>query len=533
MDAASSDADTRYFAVRQCDGVLDKPAIFFDKNDMLRVLVSNTNKQGATSSSSLPQYQEFTRMVEAMQYIYSDTDGSPGKEPPAAAKRSSKEMSTSGTSASAATPTAAKKQKKTRASTSSDHLAKAPPKTSDTALSEEEAAKEEEEWLAMFLQLETRGQQGKDVEYVSYLENPDLSMWLRKQLNLYRAIKHGKAVQGVNPVKMSQRFLKLQEIGYNFETHKKNPTFEEMAHMWHDYYQKHGSDPTAENPLNKWVNRVRKWYIKFQNGEKTRMKQEDIDLLTKMNFRFTTEMGSKLMGKSRPSWDQRFEELLEYKRQNGNCAVPIKYGGPGGLGPWVLMQRKWYRDLQKDPSERTKNQQRSFLTDEKIEKLKSIGFSFSMIKDTSEVPWHERFQQLVEYKEAHGGSINVSNKVPGLGPWMFEQKKLYREDKLSDFHKKQLESIGFGRPVEPPPKVDHWYENYHTLVQYKKYNGTTSVERSKAPALYAWCCHQRIAYHKLKKGETKGSSLTDGKIAVLNDIGFDWEDEPQGSHASV
>ena len=548
----------RYLAVRRCDGLLSAPAIFFDKHDLFRFM-------GGEAAAQQAEYQEFPRVVDAMQYLYNPSSSSssssssissssnhqhPGQGHSHAQAQSTAPDASSSSSSSLKRSTAtaassASKRPKTGGS-SSTHVAaisqqqrqQQPQQPQQPQQQQDAAAREEQEWRSMFLQLEARARQGKDVEYVSYLEHPALSVWLRQQLNLYRAIKNGKDISSsttVNPVQLSQRFLKLQQVGYHLDTHKRNPSFEEKAREWYDYYQAHGSDPTAENPLNKWVNRVRTWYVKHQNGEPTRMKPEHIELLKSLGFRFTTDRGSKLMGKSRPTWEQRFQQLLDYKQEHGNCFVPVKYGGTGGLGAWVVMQRKWYKDYMNNAGNSNNKQRRTFLNPEKIEKLRNAGFCFSMVTDTTETPWHERFEQLVQYQQAHNNTTNVPNKVPGLGPWVAEQKRLLKEGKLSEFHRMQLASIGMvphahsstttrtpkPKPPPPPTKPAPWYETYYRLKEYQQLHGTTCVEKSQSPQLYAWTCRQRMEYQKKKQN---GSfTLTDGQVAILNDLNFDWD----------
>jgi biopolymer transport protein ExbB/TolQ len=41
-------------------------------------------------------------------------------------------------------------------------------------------------------------------------------------------------------------------------------------------------------------------------------------------------------------WNERFNELQEYKRQHGNCRVPRKYSNT--LHHWVDQQRKYFRE---------------------------------------------------------------------------------------------------------------------------------------------------------------------------------------------
>ena len=59
-------------------------------------------------------------------------------------------------------------------------------------------------------------------------------------------------------------------------------------------------------------------------------------------------------------WNQRFEELKDYKKQFGHCNVPWKYKANPQLGTWVAHQRS-----------RTSNERRRA-------KLESIGFEWSV-----------------------------------------------------------------------------------------------------------------------------------------------------------
>jgi len=67
----------------------------------------------------------------------------------------------------------------------------------------------------------------------------------------------------------------------------------------------------------------------------------------------------------RRPWDYRFQQLVAYKEENGHCIVPQI---TPELGVWVKTQRSDYRKFT--------NGQKSGLTEERIERLKSIGFVF-------------------------------------------------------------------------------------------------------------------------------------------------------------
>ena len=71
-------------------------------------------------------------------------------------------------------------------------------------------------------------------------------------------------------------------------------------------------------------------------------------------------------------WDTKFNELVAYKdAHGGSCNVPTKgYAENPQLGRWVDTQRKQYKKFQQDPST-------SHMTQERIERLESIGFEWN------------------------------------------------------------------------------------------------------------------------------------------------------------
>ena len=42
-------------------------------------------------------------------------------------------------------------------------------------------------------------------------------------------------------------------------------------------------------------------------------------------------------------WELRYQELVEYKKQYGNCLVPARYKENQSLGQWVASQRMRYK----------------------------------------------------------------------------------------------------------------------------------------------------------------------------------------------
>lgn len=74
--------------------------------------------------------------------------------------------------------------------------------------------------------------------------------------------------------------------------------------------------------------------------------------------------------RNRPEWEQRFQELMEYKAIHGDCKVPQHYKDNKALGKWVAKQREQYKLKKKG--------QHSFLTPDRQEKLEQEGFLWSL-----------------------------------------------------------------------------------------------------------------------------------------------------------
>jgi hypothetical protein len=68
------------------------------------------------------------------------------------------------------------------------------------------------------------------------------------------------------------------------------------------------------------------------------------------------------------SWKTRYNELVEYKRDFGDCNVSSRYKPNPQLGTWV----RWQRNQFKNKS----------LSKERIRKLNEIGFAWEILKDT-------------------------------------------------------------------------------------------------------------------------------------------------------
>ena len=124
-------------------------------------------------------------------------------------------------------------------------------------------------------------------------------------------------------------------------------------------------------------------------------------------------------------WNACFNELLKYKAEHGDCDFPTRQGK---LGTWVCTQRSayWADSLAQD----------------RIDRLNSIGFKWSLGQTGPTVPWKSRFHELVQYKAMHG-ECDVPVKQGRLGLWVHRQRTNYRKNKLSQDRVDCLNDIGF------------------------------------------------------------------------------------------
>ena len=147
--------------------------------------------------------------------------------------------------------------------------------------------------------------------------------------------------------------------------------------------------------------------------------------------------------------------------------VVKRYAENPQLGRWVGYQRAQYKKFQQDPST-------SEMTQERIERLESIAFQWGV---TFSAEWDTKFNELVAYKDTHGGSCNVPRRYaenPQLGSWVSTQRKQYNKFQqdpstfsMSTFSMTQgrierLESIGFewnGRSLKTNACLSEEYDD--------------------------------------------------------------------------
>ncbi|KAL7527195.1 hypothetical protein ACHAWF_002073 [Thalassiosira exigua] len=126
-------------------------------------------------------------------------------------------------------------------------------------------------------------------------------------------------------------------------------------------------------------------------------------------------------------WEEHFERLEAYSKNNGGDANILWDGknGDNGLWEWVKEQRQAY-------GRRTNKKISRPLSDERMARLEAIGLDLS----EKAIPrWDKMYADLVDYKEKHGDCyVPYHYKSEGhgnLGVWVCSQKVTKREGQMS------------------------------------------------------------------------------------------------------
>ena len=337
---------------------------------------------------------------------------------------------------------------------------------------------QEEAWEEMFQQLkEYKEAHGGDCNVPSrYKEDPKLGIWVDTQRGLRKKCK-------LEP----ERELLLAELGFVWEPHEE--AWKEMFLQLKEYKKAHGGDCNVpqtykENPpLGIWV--------RTQRGLRKKCKLEPERERQLMELGLVWEPQEE-------AWEEMFQQLKEYKEAHGgDCNVPSRYKEDPKLGIWVDTQRVLRKKCKLEP--------------ERERQLMELG----LVWEPQEEAWEEMFQQLKEYKEAHGGDCNVPSRYkedPKLGIWVLTQRGLRKKCKLEPERERLLAELGFIWGANE----ESWEMMYLQLKEYQEVHGDCDVPRQYKPnpPLGSWVYIQR-------RSKAKGK-MDPNRQRRLAELGFSW-----------
>ena len=131
--------------------------------------------------------------------------------------------------------------------------------------------------------------------------------------------------------------------------------------------------------------------------------------------------------------------------------------------------------------------------------------------------WWMRFEELEEYKEAHG-DCNVPKgwiENPKLGNWVHKQRERYKEGKMDPEREYWLTTLGFTWGEHREVNIS-WEEMFRNLEAYKEAHGDCNVPRYwiENPKLATWVNTQRSLHREDK--------MVPEREYWLTTLGFTW-----------
>ena len=235
------------------------------------------------------------------------------------------------------------------------------------------------------------------------------------------------------------------------------------------------------------------------------------------------------MGKYDVLWEDRFEELKDYRKKYGNCLVPQNYQDNKPLGRWVDTQRYQSKKFQKG--------EYSTMTKERIAKLKSIDFVWEVSNDgtglSNDELWEMRFNKLKDYRKKYGNCLvpqkhQNNKKLANWVHWQRSEYKMLQKGEHSQMTKERiakLKSIDFvwkAPSGQFTANDELWEHRFEELKDYRKKYGNCNVPKiyQDNKQLGTWVYTQRKHFKKFQNGEH--SHITKERRSKLDSIGFVW-----------
>jgi glycerol-3-phosphate cytidylyltransferase-like family protein len=224
-------------------------------------------------------------------------------------------------------------------------------------------------------------------------------------------------------------------------------------------------------------------------------------------------------------WDENFRNLRAFFQTSGQSDMR-SLPKDKRLRMWVSRQKLEYKKKCKG--------QPTMMTDERVELLKSIGFSFDAIRERS---WDKVYQKLCDHVQRNGGVFPYESEdgdaldAEGrrLSMWCQHQRVNYsfyrsmgesrRSTLMTEERIAKLDAINFSWSL----RDSFWDDKYEELKAYRRHHGDCLVPAAYVAnmSLSKWVERQRTAYALLKEGKT--TRMTQHRLALLNELDFVWD----------
>lgn len=283
------------------------------------------------------------------------------------------------------------------------------------------------------------------------------------------------------PLRKNKKRLEKEPKFDNWETaYKKLLIFKEQEPLkWPSQY-----GDSLENSLYFFCLKQRKL---FKQGK---LSQEYVERLEDINFPFD---------KTRKTWVQNFESLVEFRKLNPNrWPVRKESKKEEKLYYFCYHQRKNYKEEN--------------LSNKQINQLKSIGFDFIKNTNSSRKSWEEHFKSLSKFRKNNPNrwpSSSNNDAETKLYHFCYQNNQKFKENKLSINKIELLESLEF--EFTNRNNILTWEEHFENLNKFvKEYKHLPRNNQNNT--LYIFCL-------KIRR-EFNDNLLTEKQIQQLNTISF-------------
>lgn len=265
----------------------------------------------------------------------------------------------------------------------------------------------------------------------------------------------------------SFQLLNSIEIQWNSNNDNWNKQFEEAKL----FYQKNGHlNISKVSPLYNFI------LFNKQSKKKNTISKERIDKLESIGMIWDT---------LEDTWNKMYAQATIYFNENGHLnpkeSSPLYY--------WLANNRKL--------------KEKNLLSEERKEKLESIGIYWNPIEDI----WDTQFEKASLYFEMNG-HINFKPKSP-MNIWILSNILSYKKKTLSEERKIKLETIG----ILWTPYKKKWYDRFEEAKLFYKKNGHLNFKYRSTMSNWV----------KLNRKKKIANKLSEERFALLDSIGMDWK----------
>jgi len=174
----------------------------------------------------------------------------------------------------------------------------------------------------------------------------------------------------------------------------------------------------------------------------------------------------------------------------------------------------------------------TYLSAERVERLNAIGLTWNRARPPAKT-WDERLDILKQYKETHGTWPNRHEKWNGVGEWIHNQRRYYKQKdkKFMADRAPKLDEIGFPWVMQSYTNLS-WEDSFQKLVEFGRVNRHFDVPPpegsgagvEEATRFYRWIGRLHTAYKAYQNGNK--TFLNEERVNKLLQIGFEFTSGP-------